>query len=81
MSGGVLVMVTGVPDQIALDVYRALGKDFYRTIVMSVGDQKAPEIQQLSRVGVTTVASSPSSSWAPAWREGVERTWSTATAG
>jgi uncharacterized protein (DUF58 family) len=81
MSGGVLVMVTGVPDQIALDVYRSLGKDFYRTVVMSVGDEKAPEIQQLSRVGVTTVVSGPSSSWAPAWREGVERTWSTATAG
>lgn len=81
MSGGVLVLVTGIPDRTALDVYRALGKDFYRTVVMSVADSKSPAILQLSRVGVTTVVSGPTSPWAPAWREGIERTWSTATAG
>jgi uncharacterized protein (DUF58 family) len=81
MSGGVLVLVTGEPDQTALDTYRALGKDFYRTVVMSVAGGDGTAILQLSRVGVVTVVSDPSAKWAPAWRQGIEGTWSTATAG
>jgi len=81
MSGGVLVLVTGAPDQAALDAYRALGQDFYRTVVMSVASGEGPEILQLSRVGVMTVVSDPGSKWAPAWQRSIEGTWSTAPAG
>jgi uncharacterized protein (DUF58 family) len=79
VAGGVLVVVTGIPDDGVLAAFRTLGTDFYRTIVMSVvGDEV---LVPFARAGATTVASGPTERWAPAWRVGMERSWSTATAG
>jgi uncharacterized protein (DUF58 family) len=81
MAGGVLVLVTGVPDDPMLGMYRTLGKDFYRTIVMSSGSDSSDELMQFARAGATTVSSRSPERWASAWKQGMERTWSTATAG
>ena len=81
VAGGVLVLVTGVPDDPVLAMYRTLGNDFYRTIVMSSGSESSDELVQFARAGATTVSSLSPERWAPAWKQGLERTWSTATAG
>lgn len=81
LSGGVLVLVTGVPDDPALSVYRSLGSDFYRTIVMSSAGGTDDAMVPFGRAGATTVSAPPPDRWAPAWKQGMERSWSTATAG
>ena len=81
VAGGVLVLVTGVPDEPVLGVYRTLGNDFYRTIVMSSGSESDDALVQFARAGATTVSSQSPEHWASAWKQGMERTWSTATAG
>ena len=81
MSGGVLVLVTGRPDDAVLGTYRSLGKDFYRTIVMSASSEPADALVPFARAGAVTMSSHPPDQWAPEWRQGMERSWSTATAG
>jgi uncharacterized protein (DUF58 family) len=81
VAGGVLVLVTGVPDDPVLGMYRTLGNDFYRTIVMSSGSESDDALVQFARAGATTVSSQSPEHWASAWKQGMERTWSTATAG
>ena len=81
VSGGVLVLVTGVPDDPSLGVFRTLGSDFYRTIVMSTAEGVDESLAQFARAGATTVRASSPDRWAPAWKQGMERSWSTATAG
>jgi hypothetical protein len=80
-TGGVLVMVTGIPDDPVLGMYRILGNDFYRTIVMSSGPGSDDTLVQFARAGATTILSHASERWAGAWKQGMERSWSTATAG
>jgi hypothetical protein len=81
MAGGVLVLVTGVPDDPAIGVYRTLGNDFYRTIVLSSAPGADEGLAPFERVGATTVCAAAPDRWAPAWKQGMERSWSTATAG
>ena len=81
IAGGVLVMVTGVPDDPVLGMYRILGNDFYRTIVMSSGPSSGDTLVQFARTGATTILSQAPDRWAGAWKQGMERSWSTATAG
>lgn len=81
VAGGVLVLATGVPDDPVLGMYRTLGNDFYRTIVMSSGSESDDALVQFARAGATTVSSQSPEHWASAWKQGMERTWSTATAG
>lgn len=81
IAGGVLVLVTGPPDESDLAAFQALGRDFYRTVVMSVAQPGTEAILQFARGGAVTVRSEQDSHWAPAWKEAIERSWSTATAG
>jgi len=81
MAGGVLVLVTGVPDDPVLAVFRTLGQDFYRTIVMSAASDTAAPLDPFALAGATTIASAAPNRWASAWKQGMERSWSTATAG
>ena len=81
LAGGALVMVTGTPDESDLELFRVLGRDYLRTVVMSVAQKENEAILQLRRAGAITVLAGVGSSWAPVWREAMERAWSTATAG
>lgn len=81
MAGGVLVLVSGPPDEAVLGAYRIIGRDFYRTVVMSVGDRTGEAILQFARGGASTAVAPATGSWAHAWREAMERAWSTASAG
>ncbi len=81
LAGGVLILATGVPDDPVLGMYRMLGNDFYRTVVMSSGSESNDALAQFARAGAMTVSSRSPDRWASAWKQGMERTWSTATAG
>ena len=81
LAGGALVMVTGVLDSDGVAVFKTLGRDYYKTIVMTVSERENEALSQVKRAGAVAVTSGPASHWAPAWRDAMERTWSTATAG
>jgi len=81
IAGGALVIVTGTPDDSHLGVYRTLGRDYVRTLLMAVTQDRNDAIMQLQAVGAVTVQSASNAKWAPAWQEAMERAWSSATAG
>jgi len=81
LSGGILILITGPPDDGALGIYRVIGRDFNKTLVMAVAEGENEAILHFARAGALTVRSMPGTLWAPAWREAMERSWSTATAG
>ncbi len=81
LSGGALVLVTGDPDESEVAVYRLLGRDYVRTVLMAVAQKPNEAILKFQRGGAVTVLSGAASKWAAPWREAMERTWSTASAG
>ncbi len=81
LAGGALVMVTGVLDEDGVAVFKTLSRDYYKTIVMTVSERENEALHQIQRAGAVAVASGPASKWASAWRESMEATWSTASAG
>jgi uncharacterized protein (DUF58 family) len=81
VAGGALVMVTGRPDEEDVAVHGMLGKDYVRTIVMSVAHDENHAILGMRRIGAIAVVAGPGAAWGPAWREAMENAWSTATAG
>ncbi len=81
MAGGALVMVTGTPDDSHLAVYRTLGNDYVRTLLMSVTEEPNDAILRFRGAGAVTIQSGATSHWAPAWQEAMERAWHSATAG
>ncbi len=83
-TGGVLLMMTGVPDDPALAAFRTLDRDFDRRVLMAVGDDQetgTSALLGLARGGVNTVFGAPGTPWARTWKQAMERSWSTATAG
>lgn len=81
LSGGALVMITGVLDSDGVAVFKTLSRDYYKTIVMTVSERDNEAMHQVQRAGAVAVASGPASHWAPSWKDAMEKTWSTATAG
>jgi uncharacterized protein (DUF58 family) len=81
MAGGVLVMVTGRPDDADLASFRLLSQDFYRTVVLSVSDGDDDAVLGFARLGAFVVRTTPDGLWGEAWRNAMEHGWSTATAG
>ncbi len=81
MAGGVLVMVTGEADEADVAAFQLLSRDFYRTVVLSVGRGDNEDILGFARAGALVVTTSPDGAWAEAWRNAMEYGWSTASAG
>jgi uncharacterized protein (DUF58 family) len=80
-TGGVLLMMTGAPDDGAIQAFRSLDRDFDHKIIMSAARSASSALGGFGRSGVSTVVARPGERWAGAWKEGMERSWSTATAG
>jgi uncharacterized protein (DUF58 family) len=80
-NGGILLMMTGSVDGAAVQAFRSLERDFDHQIVMSVASESAGVLAGLARDGASTIVASPGARWSSAWTEGLERSWSTATAG
>ena len=81
LAGGALVLVTGILDSGGIAVFKTLSRDYYKTVVMTVSERENEALHQVQRAGAVAVTSGPASKWAPAWREAMEKTWSTASAG
>lgn len=81
MAGGVLVMVTGAPDEDDLAAFQLLSQDFYRTVVLSVGPGDNEEMLGFARAGALVVRTTPNGSWTEPWRYAMEHGWSIASAG
>jgi uncharacterized protein (DUF58 family) len=81
MAGGVLVMVTGEPDDDDLVSFQLLSQDFYRTVVLSVTNQDDGAVLGFARLGGLVVRTTPDGTWADAWRNTMEHGWSTASVG
>jgi uncharacterized protein (DUF58 family) len=81
LAGGALVLVTGILDADGVSVFRTLSRDYYKTVVMTVSERENESLSQVQRAGAVAVTSGPASHWAPAWKEAMEKTWSTASAG
>jgi len=81
LAGGLLVLVTGAADEGDLGVYRSLGENFSRTVVMAVAPRDNGVIRRLRRAGVVAVLGRPGLAWGRPWKEAMERAWSTVTAG
>lgn len=81
LAGGALVLVTGTPDEAAVAVYRMLGRDYLRTVVLAVTGKENEAMLAFQRAGVINIIGTPGASWGPVWQEAMERSWSTATAG
>ncbi len=81
MAGGVLVMVTGSPDDADLSAFQLLSQDFYRTVVLSVTDEHNDSVVGFARGGALIVRTTPGGTWAESWQDAMEHGWSTASAG
>ncbi|MEN8237579.1 MAG: DUF58 domain-containing protein [Actinomycetota bacterium] len=81
MAGGVLVMVTGAPDDSDLAAFQLLSQDFYRTVVLSVSEDEDEPMIGFAQAGALVVRSTPTGAWAESWRNAMEHGWSTASAG
>lgn len=81
MAGGVLVMVTGEADEADLAAFQLLSQDFYRTVVLSVGQRDNGDVLGFARAGALVVTTSPGGTWADPWRNAMEHGWSIASAG
>jgi uncharacterized protein (DUF58 family) len=81
MAGGVLVMVTGEADEADLAAFQLLSQDFYKTVVLSVGQGDNDDVLGFARAGALVVTTSPDGTWADPWRNAMEHGWSIASAG
>jgi hypothetical protein len=81
LAGGALVLVTGVLDADGVAVFKTLSRDYYKTVVMTVSERENEALHQVQRAGAVAVSSGPASKWSKAWRDAMEKTWSTASAG
>jgi uncharacterized protein (DUF58 family) len=81
MAGGVLVMVTGAPDDSDLSTFQLLSQDFYRTVVLSVSPDDNDSMVGFATAGALVVRSTPDGAWAESWRNAMEHGWSTVSAG
>ncbi|MDP8959242.1 MAG: DUF58 domain-containing protein [Actinomycetota bacterium] len=80
-GGGAMVMVTGMPDAEDVGAFLLLSRDFGSLLVMAVAEVEGASLVEFQRAGAVTVAVPPQGAWAPAWRQAVRLTWSTASAG
>ena len=80
-GGGVLVYVTGVPDEGSLATFQVLAGAFARSIVLIVTDRAGDGAAPFHQAGAVTVMARPGGSWAPGWRTAMELSWSTVSAG
>jgi uncharacterized protein (DUF58 family) len=80
-GGGALVLVSGVPDSVLLEVHNLFGRDYGTTVVMSAAETASSNEAAFHRVGAVTVRVKPSDSWAAAWSRALDRSWGSRSAG
>jgi uncharacterized protein (DUF58 family) len=78
--GGALVLVSGIPDHVLLEVQRLFGREFATTVVMTATEATSSNEAAFQRTGATTVRVAPHESWAQAWAKAMDRSWGTVSA-
>lgn len=78
LAGGALILVTGTINENHLAVWRALGREYTRTVVMTTDNRPNDNVMQLRNAGTVVVASVRGTRWTSAWAEAMEKAWSTA---
>jgi uncharacterized protein (DUF58 family) len=81
VGGGVLVFVTGAPDDDAVGACHTLARDFSATVVMAAARGAEGPMAALERSNAGFVFSPAGTAWAPGWKAAMERSWSIASAG
>ncbi len=79
--GGALVLISGVPDALLLEVHRLFSREFATTVVMSAAETSSSNEAAFHRVGAMTVRVAPGESWAEAWSKAMDRSWASRSAG
>lgn len=79
LAGGALFLVTGRVGDSHIALYRSMGRDYTRTTVMAVADERNEAILRMRQAGVVTILAPRGTRWSSAWQEAMERTWSTGT--
>lgn len=78
-GGGMLVLVTGQPDNDLLGLTRVLASEYPTAVLLSSHRNHA--VLGFQRSGVITVAPEPGQPWAPAWASTMRSTWHSASVG
>ena len=79
--GGALILISGVPDAVLLEVHRLFGREFGTTVVLSAAETASSNEAAFHRVGAVTVRVAPGDSWTQAWSKAMDRSWGTRSAG
>lgn len=74
-GGGALVMVTGNADRDLLNVQQLLSGDYRSAILLSASSTTSQTLVGFHRLGVTTVTTTPSGTWADAWVTATRASW------
>lgn len=78
--GGALILVSGVPDHVLLEVQRLFGREFATTVVMTATETTSSNEAAFQRAGATTVRVPPNGSWAQEWAKAMDKAWGTISA-
>ena len=79
--GGLLVLVSGLPDADLLGVHRLLGSQHRSSILLSATSAENEVLSHFRQAGVKTVLAGPHDRWAVSWNQMLGRTWTSASVG
>ncbi|HEX5671089.1 MAG TPA: DUF58 domain-containing protein [Acidimicrobiia bacterium] len=79
--GGLLVLVSGLPDADLLGVHRLLGSQHRSSILLCATSSENEVLSHFRQAGVKTVLAGPSDRWAVSWNQMLGRTWTSASVG
>lgn len=79
--GGLLVLVSGLPDGELLGVHRLLGSQHRSSVLLSAHSSESEMLSHFRRAGVRTALAGPHDRWAPVWNEMMGKTWTSVSAG
>lgn len=80
-GGGMLVIVTGEPDDHLLGLTRVLAADFPTGVLMVSAGSANGSVRDFQRAGIVTVIPPANQAWAPAWAKAIRTTWHAASVG
>ena len=79
--GGLLVLVSGLPDADLLGVHRLLGSHHRSSILLCATSSENEVLRHFRQAGVKTVLTGPADRWAVSWNQMLGRTWTSASVG
>ncbi len=79
--GGLLVLVSGLPDGDLLGVHRLLGSQHRSSVLLSAYKPETEVLNHFRQAGVKTAVAGPNDQWASAWSQMMGKTWTSASAG